>query len=351
MKALKKIAYFLFGSRKDRTKQQAYEIQHIGNELEDIKLKKVKLTQYLKRMEERATLYHAYLSLDKNIKNEIQAYAEKAKQIEENKQKLKGRLISNNAALNRLSEYEDELPELIKEMQQAEKHKKQIETHLFYLKEEKEQLEEERESLLFGYRFLKGMSFAIIVLAMICLFICFLMLQILRQNIWFIMTLIVSIMIVMISIIVLMKDKYEKGIRDNAILQKKAASYINKLKIKLVNEIKYLQFEYTKLGVDSVSKLELYYSNYIKSKDNEKLYLKMNQALQDIEEDILDILHKNNIQVKEADTLLECLLKPEYLKEIKKYEEEKFKIEQQLNAIKAYEEELIKESKIVSNET
>ena len=87
----------------------------------------------------------------------------------------------------------------------------------------------------------------------------------------------------------------EKEIKNNGILQQKAVKYLNKAKIRYFHQTQYLEFQYHKFGVDSVAKLEMYYNRYLKNKNNERLYLQMNDSLNEIEEDILKILHNKDI--------------------------------------------------------
>lgn len=179
---------------------------------------------------------------------------------------LRGRLISNNSALARVGQYEEEIPDLIKEMQIAEKRRRETENHIFYLEEEKEELYEERESLLLGYRFLKGFSGIMIAAIVICLFVSFAVLQTLREQIWVVLTTIGFVVVALFIGVVILKENIDKELSRNVVLQQKAVKYLNKAKIRLFNQVQYLEFQYHKLGVDSVAKLELYYNRYLKTK-------------------------------------------------------------------------------------
>lgn len=323
-------------------------VQDIFSELEELSIKKQRITHYIDELNIKQEAYKQYENLDPDAVAKINALAQKAKGIEEKKQNLKGRLISTNAALMRLSQYEEEMPELIKEMQVAEKRRRETESHIFYLQEERSELEEEREALIGGYRFLKGLSFGVIVFLCVCLLVSFIFLQVLREKIWFVLSGIVAFMLAFIVILVLTKEKLEKEIKINGILQQKAVRFLNKSKIKFFHQTQYLEYQYHKLGVDSVAKLELYYNRYLKNKNNERVYLQMNDALSDIEEDILRILHQKDILLEDIGDLADWILQPKKLNEMKSIDEDREKTEEQLVALTTYEDELWKELAIMA---
>ncbi|MBE6021704.1 MAG: hypothetical protein E7231_00565 [Cellulosilyticum sp.] len=323
-------------------------VQEIFSELEEVEIKKQRIAHYIEELNIKEEAHRQYENLDPEAVTQINALAQKAKDIEEKKQNLKGRLISTNAALLRLSQYEEEIPDLIKEMQDAEKRLRETESHIFYLQEERSELEEEREALIGGYKILKGMSYAFCVFLGVCLLVSYVLLQILREKIWFVLSGIVGLMLFFIVMIVLIKEKLEKEIKDNGILQQKAVKYLNKSKIRFFHQTQYLEFQYHKLGVDSVAKLELYYNRYLKNKNNERVYLQMNDMLNEIEEDILKILHQKDILLEDIGDLADWILQPKMLNEMKRLEEDREKTQEQLEALNLYEEELWKELSVMA---
>ena len=352
MNALKKIFQTLFRKKNDRRKLDHSDVEEIFSELEEIQSKKQRIRHYIEELKLKEEAHKQYENLDPDIVAKINGLAQKAKSIEEKKQNLRGRLISNNAALNRLADYEDEIPGLIKEMQMTEKRRRETESHILYLNEERISLEEERAALINGYSFLKGLSLVLVVLIGVSVLVSFVMLQVLREKIWFILSAIVVLMVFFVIAIILIKEKLEKEIKDNGILQQKAVRYLNKSKIRFFNHTQYLEFQYRKLGVDSVAKLELYYNRYLKNKNNERIYLQMNDALAEIEEEILGILHSKNILLEDLGDLSDWILKPKCFNEIKQIVEEKEKMVEQFKALCTYEEEIWQEVAILAtNET
>lgn len=346
MNGLKKIFETLFVKRERHLEKS--NLEQLISELEEVYLKKQRIERYLEKLNIKEEVHKQYENLDAESVARINILAQKAKDIEEKKQNLRGRLISTNAALNRLTKYEEEIPGLIKEMQIAEKRRRETESQMLYLKEEKILLAEERESLIGGYRFLKGFSLTLVVIMGVCLLISFVMLQILREKIWFVLSGIVFFVIIGVFAIVLVKEKLEKEIRNNGILQQKAVKYLNKAKIRFFNQTQYLEFQYRKLGVDSVAKLELYYNRYLKSKNNERVYLQMNDTLTEIEEEITEILKTKNISPEHIKELSDWLFQPKLVHAVKQVEEERTKTKEQFKALTLYEDDIWRELKLIS---
>lgn len=345
MSKIKKIWTTLFAKNKFRkgTELDEHSMKGLFEELYELQMKMSRTQHYLEELEGKETLASQYEVLDKEDIHKLDILAGRAKTIEEKKMNLRGRLISNNSALARVGQYEEEIPDLIKEMQIAEKRRRETENHIFYLEEEKEELYEERESLLLGYRFLKGFSGIMIAAIVICLFVSFAVLQTLREQIWIVLTTIGFVVVALFIGVVILKENIDKELSRNVVLQQKAVKYLNKAKIRLFNQVQYLEFQYHKLGVDSVAKLELYYNRYLKNKNNERIYLQMNETLNEIEEDMLAILSGKGIKIDYINNLSDWVLTPKKLNEMKQVKEEREKAIEQIHGLRAYEEELWKE--------
>ncbi len=345
MSKIKKIWTTLFAKNKFRkgTELDEHSMEGLFEELYELQMKMSRTQHYLEELEGKETLASQYEVLDKEDIHKLDILAGRAKTIEEKKMNLRGRLISNNSALARVGQYEEEIPDLIKEMQIVEKRRRETENHIFYLEEEKEELYEERESLLLGYRFLKGFSGIMIAAIVICLFVSFAVLQTLREQIWIVLTTIGFVVVALFIGVVILKENIDKELSRNVVLQQKAVKYLNKAKIRLFNQVQYLEFQYHKLGVDSVAKLELYYNRYLKNKNNERIYLQMNETLNEIEEDMLAILSGKGIKIDYINNLSDWVLTPKKLNEMKQVKEEREKAIEQIHGLRAYEEELWKE--------
>lgn len=335
---------------KQSTVMDEKTVDEVFNELESVAKKKSRVAEYLVSLSFKEEEAKKFENLDKETMNELNILASRAKTIEEKKQNLKGRLIKQNAALMRLVPYEDEIPELIKEMQQAEKRKRETENNMYYLREEREELLEEREALLSGYNFLKGFSIAFVILIGIALLIVFAMMQMLRQAVWMYLTAGSILLILFLAGLLYAKERIEKALARNSILQKKAVKYLNKSKIRYFHQMRYLEFQYEKLGVDSAAKLEMYYTRYVKNKNNEKVYLQMNETLTEIEEKMLGLLKEHQIDIQSIENVMEWAQSPKKMNILKTIKAEHEKTSEQLQGLETYEKELWQEISVMQED-
>ena len=74
----------------------------------------------------------------------------------------------------------------------------------------------------------------------------------------------------------------------------------------------------------------------------------MNDSLNEIEEDILKILHNKDILLEDIGDLADWILQPKMLNEMKRIDEDREKTKEQLVALSTYEEELWKELSIMA---
>lgn len=324
----------------------AYEesdILKLFEELEETYYKKTRLENYYKGLENKESDIKQYEQLKKEDLEKLGSLSRQYKDLQDKRQLLKGRLIKNNKSLNRLTQYEEDLPELIKELMNVDRKVKESERDIFYLSEERDELVEEREVLLQGYSFLKGFCVVFIIIVGLCILISFAMMQVLKEEIWVYLSGFACALVVFLAGVMYAKERIEKGLRNNEILQQKAAKYINKAKVRYFHNYRYIHFQFDKLGVDSVAKLEMYYNRYIKNKNNENDYAKLTKKLMYIETVINEIFKARGIEIESVEGLQEWMEAPKKAQTIKGIGEEKKKVLEQTQAMEAYESELWKE--------
>lgn len=332
---------------------KAYEGNDINRLFEDLEasyIKKKRLKKYYESLSQKEQVLEQYVKLEKDEVEKLTKWVNEYKTINEKRRLLQGRLIKNNRALYKLVEYEEILPNLIAELRGVEKKVKESERDIFYLEEEKEDLKEEREYLIKGYKFLQGFSIAFIVIIALVTMISFGFIQTLRETIWIYLSGFGCVLILFLAGIMYTKGKIEKELRDNSILQQKAVKYINKSKIRYFHNIRYLQFQFDKLEVDSVAKLEMYYNRYLKNKQNEVTYSKYNRQLMTMEDQINDLFSSKGIVVDILEDIEEWLMSPKQASKAKDLLEEKENVKEQITTLENYEEELIKEIMILGED-
>lgn len=331
-------------------KSTQYHVQYeksdatrLFDELEELAIKKQKLRKYVDQLENKKSQVALYEQLgEEDIKN-LALWVGQYKGIMEQKHLLKGRLIKNNRALYHLAQYEEELPELMKEMSLTERFVKENERDMIYLEEEKEDLMEEREVLLQGYRFLKGFIVVFVLVLSTLLLGGFGLLQLLREGIWVYLSVVSIALVLFLAGILYAKEYLERELRKNELLQKKVVKYLNKAKIRYFHHKRYLDFQFEKLGVDSHAKLEMYYNRYIKNKDNEQQYNAFNRQLMTIESRMGELFESYDIMYDEMGAIEEWLQAPKKAQAAQKIVEQGEQLMQQIGGIEALEEELWRE--------
>lgn len=315
----------------------------VFEDLEETHIKKKRLVHYHDRLNFKQQELASYEALTEEDLAQLTLLVGQHRGVQDKKQNLKGRLIKTNKSLQRLEAYEEELPDIMQEVAMTERKVKEYERDIFYLEEEKEELEEERDVLLKGYQFLKVFGIVLLGVVTILIFLGLGLLQVLRETVWVYMSVISIALIFFLGGIFYAKDRLEKGLRDNEKLQKKAVMYINKSKIRYFHGRRYLDFYFDKLGVDSSAKLEMYYNRYVKNKNNQIEYNKLNRAVMNLEVSIQELFEKRSIVFEDLDNLQEWVLAPQKATALKNLLEEKEKVMQQIKGLEAFEEALWKE--------
>ena len=332
--------------KSNSSKNNVYEeqnIQQMFEDLEEIYYKKQRMRKFYKELEERERELRQYESLSEEEIQRLVKLVDEHKNIEEKRQLLRGRLIRNNRALFLISEYEGDLPQLIREMVHTEKKKKENERDMFYIDEERQDLVEEREALIQGYKFLKIFSIIFVIGAALTALIMFGMLQTIREAIWIYLSVFSCVLVLFLVGIIYAKERLEKSLKDNEILQQKAVKYLNKAKIRYYHNSNYLNFNYEKLGVDSSAKLEMYYNRFIKNKDNEKDYARLTRNLLIIQEKMDELFDDKGIRIEHMDSLQDWLVASKKAISKQNMIDEKARIKEQIEAFGTYEEEVWKE--------
>ncbi len=158
------------------TKYDSNDIESLFESLKSTTLKLHRQEEQLEQITSLKKVVDMYLDLDQKTHNQLKNYAVLYRDSVDEKTKLKARLIRNNPALQKLVEYEHEIPRLIKELKSVENQVIICENNIRYLREEKENLIEDRETLVTGYKFLRiftgvflfllGLSFILIITMM-----------------------------------------------------------------------------------------------------------------------------------------------------------------------------------------
>lgn len=325
-----------FNTKKFNNSYSSNDIMGVFDELESSYVNRRNLEKKSKSIEKQLEVVKNYSQLSKNDLAIVAELVKEYKGTKEVMQSLRGRLVKNNKSLHKIAENEETVPIMIDDLKSIDREVKDIQRDLFYLQDEKETLITKRNKLIIKYGILKYS----LVIATSALFGSIL---ISLNSEYFMETYLgvcVIVYFMMLGIAIRCKTGLDKSISDNEILQHKAARYINKSKIKYFHSMNYLGYSFSKLGVDSVAKIDLYYNRLQKSKDSESAYKELNKKLLEIENSINSLFSKKGIDtvgIENLDELLSVCNKAGSVVELTK---ELDRLGQQLNSIVEYENTL-----------
>ncbi|OOB80581.1 MAG: hypothetical protein BEN19_04180 [Epulopiscium sp. Nuni2H_MBin003] len=329
-----------------KTYEGKFDDVDIDNLFESLKTTSIKIQRQEKYLEDVQALespLSSFLSLDENTQKSLKNYATQYKDITDEQRGLQTRLVKNNPALYRISIYEQEVPTLLIELKQVQNLVKTFRNNIYYLRDEKEELIQDRVMLIRGYDYLRKFSIVFAVLLALCLLLIFTMMQVLREDIWIYMSAVCGVFIIFVPTLLLTKEKLEKEMTRNEILQKRAAKYIKKYQIHYFQQKNYLQYEFSKLGVDSIKKLENYYDKYLTYKAYEVKYNRNIQTMQISQQKIQEILSDHKLPTEDSIVIEEWLFNPHKIEESKMLVREIEPIKVQIKTLKEYEEDVYKQ--------
>ncbi|ONI42277.1 hypothetical protein AN639_11840 [Candidatus Epulonipiscium fishelsonii] len=336
----------LQGSKDKTNNEQRFErhdIEGLFAELQSTFLRMSRLKQQVKDVEEIRDCLEHYKLLSKTDKQTLDKLSINHKAALDERKHLQNRLVRTNPALHRFAEYDKELSTLVPEIKRVENQVNLYEQNIEYLTDEQEYLINDRELLLQGYKYLRIFTVIFSVLLVTVLFLSFAMLQVVRENIWLNITISCLIFLLVVWTILSIKEKLERELKRNELLQQKVAQYLNKTKIHYFNAKQFVDFEFNKLGVDSMIKLEQYYARYEENKGNEKTYNNLMDKVTMIEEKIELLLKQNYVSDRNLRRIIDWIVTPRRREEDNALFQETERALKQLEGLEEYEKELNKQ--------
>ncbi|WP_144428543.1 hypothetical protein [Defluviitalea phaphyphila] len=312
-------------------------------ELMDIVNKKINLLKELEELSKKEEDLEKFELLTADDIKKIRKLLLDYQSIIEEKESLKGRLISRNRILSVVQKYENKFPQILYEIKEAEEKQLRVKRDIDYLEGEKEALIYSREQLenaqIILYRASIGVSIIFGIIAIIFAII------IVNTNISiFIPASITGALCGIIGTwIYVFRRKVEYEIKKNGRMQSRAIKLLNKAKIRYVYYTSFLEYEYKKFKVDSVEQLERSWELYNKNKHHEKRYRNINSTMSKIEEKVMEILEKRGIHIDFFDDINRWNKIEERRKILMDIRKEKKEIEEKLDLLDTYQEDIWKQ--------
>ncbi|WMJ86324.1 hypothetical protein [Anaerocolumna sp. MB42-C2] len=185
-----------------------------------------------------------------------------------------------DAQYKHIARYEDILPQELKKMKNNEAYNNTIKTDMKYLEGEKGALLYQKEEILNRHTYLKNIAVVTCILVF-SLFLLFVILQnVTKANmqIPFLMTITMALVSAVYIFINSGVNRNDMKLTERKL--NKAINLLNKVKIKYINNTNELDYSYQKYMVNSYAELWFLWEQYLKAKEEEKIYEKNTKQLE-----------------------------------------------------------------------
>lgn len=269
------------------------QILETAKQLEELKAEFQAVTSYLADIQKLERLAEGDRDYLKDTAKKIIAYTK-----ERSKHQNKARKITDVQFKN-MARYEDVLPAELKKMKKNEVYQNTIKTDMKYLEGEKGALNYQREDIVNRHAYLKGIAVATCILVLI-LFSVFILVQNSTKadmQIPFLMT--ITLAAISALYIFINSGSNRKEMKVTELKLNKAIGLLNKVKIKYINNTNELDYTYQKYMVNSYAELQFLWENYIKAKEEERIFNKNMEQLEHYKKDLVRELR--NYDLKDPD--------------------------------------------------
>lgn len=282
-----------FGSSSDRGNfiiDNCEQILETGKQLEELKAEYQAVTSYLADIQKLDRLPEEDRQYLNDTAKKITAYTK-----ERSKHQNKARKITDIQFKN-MARYEDVLPKELKRMKKNEVYQDTIKTDMKYLEGEKGALSYQREEIFSRHNYLKGIAAATCIVVLI-LFTVFILVQNSTKTdmqIPFLMT--IALAAISAFYIFINSGSNRKEMKVTELKLNKAIGLLNKVKIKYINNTNELDYSYQKYMVNSYAELQFLWEQYLKAKEDERVFNKNMEQLEYYKKDLVKELKSQDLK-------------------------------------------------------
>lgn len=192
-------------------------------------------------------------------------------------------------------QYELQIPKELPKLKENEQLKLAIEQDMEHLENERMVLEEEQEEIIDKQSFLKGIAVAvsIVIVFLFCLFVILSSKNDVDYVIPFCLTVLMGIAATFY--IIMEARKNEVGINLVQLKQRRLITLVNKVKIKSVNNLNYLEYTYNKYMVESFEQFKTLWEEYKRLKEEARRYQNNSDNLEFYNKELIHELKKFGI--------------------------------------------------------
>lgn len=259
------------------------------HQIEEAKVEYQAVTSYLTDMQK-----IDLIPLDQ--RGALEEAAEKVIYLSKERSKLKEKSsILSDKQYRLFEQYEMLLPKEILRIKESEEYQVVIQQDIKHLEKERENLDNDQEEIINKQGFLKGIA-VIISVVVIMLFSLFAILSndsAANYTIPFILTVLMGM--VAAYYIFMEARKNAAGIQLVQMKQNRQIMLMNKVKIKAVNNLNYLEYTYNKYMVDNHEQLRMLWEEYKKVREEARKYQKNTDSIEFYNNQLISELRKFGI--------------------------------------------------------
>ena len=250
------------------------QILESSKQLEELKIEYQAVTSYLndiQKLEQIPSEEREYLN---DTARKIITFTRERAKYQNKTRKI------TDAQYKHIARYEDILPQELKKMKNNEAYNNTIKTDMKYLEGEKGALLYQKEEILNRHTYLKKIA-VITCILVFSLFLLFVILQnVTKANmqIPFLMTITMALVSAVYIFINSGVNRNDMKLTERKL--NKAINLLNKVKIKYINNTNELDYSYQKYMVNSYAELWFLWEQYLKAKEEEKIYEKNTKQLE-----------------------------------------------------------------------
>ena len=200
--------------------------------------------------------------------------------------------LSNNAYRN-MEMYEAEFPEAVAKLRSTEDDRNTIARDIRMVKTERSMYRMEAKELVNKQLRIKGYAQLIcgLLAAIFAVFMVIMAVTDGKDNIGAFITVVLLAGVMALGLYAYLKS-IERKVYVTEIKLNKATALLNKIKIKYVNAVNVLEYEYSKYAVKSAFELEQKFQAYVEMKDEQRKILEITSNLNEAEAELTDILRQ-----------------------------------------------------------
>ena len=266
------------------------QILESSKQLEELKVEYQAVTSYLTDIQKLDRIPSEEREYLNDTARKIITFTKERSKYQNNTRKI------TDAQFKHVAKYEDVLPRELKKMKNNEAYNNTIKTDMKYLEGEKGALQYQKEEILSKHRYLKNIAAATCIMVII-LFLLFIILQSVSKanmQIPFLMTIIMALASAVYIFINSGINRNDMKLTERKL--NKAISLLNKVKIKYINNTNELDYSYQKYMVNSYAELGYLWEQYLKAKEEEKIYEKNMKQLEFFKRELVKELRSYDIK-------------------------------------------------------